>query len=155
MNSKSSTPSIYRRPESVLVVVLAPPNQTLLLKRQPPSGFWQSITGSMEWDEESPRKTSVRELKEETGITAELSHFKNWQRRFRYSIPKQLVHRYDEGIEFNVEHLFSIQLPETVPVHILLSEHQKFQWVNIQDAIDLVWSWSNREALMMVEQFYK
>ena len=133
-----------------MVVVQVPPNLTLLLKRQPPGEFWQSVTGSMEWSEQRPLQTSVRELKEETGIVAEPDQFKNWQRRFRYSIPSQLLYRYQDGVSFNVEHMFSIQLSEVVPIQIVADEHQEFQWIRIQDAIDLVWSWSNREALTIV-----
>ena len=133
-----------------MVIVEVPPNLTLLLKRQPPGEFWQSVTGSMEWSEQCPRQTSVRELKEETGIMAEPAQFKNWRRRFRYSIPNQLLYRYRDGVSFNVEHMFSIQLSEVVPVQIVADEHQDFQWVKIQDAIDLVWSWSNREALALI-----
>lgn len=153
MSLKPDLTPNYRRPESVLVVVQVPPDLTLLLKRQPPGAFWQSVTGSMEWSESCPRQTSVRELREETGITAEPSQFKNWERRFRYSIPKQLLHRYRDGVCFNVEHMFSIQLPEVVPVQIVANEHQDFQWIKIQDAIDLVWSWSNREALTIVDHW--
>lgn len=140
----------YRRPESVLVIVQVPPDLTLLLKRQPPGEFWQSVTGSMEWSERCPRQTSVRELREETGIMAEPDQFRNWRRRFRYSIPSQLLHRYQDGVGFNVEHLFSIELSEAVPVQIVADEHQDFQWIRIQDAMELVWSWSNREALTMI-----
>ena len=59
----------YKRPESVLVVVYTVSGQTLLLKRNRPV-FWQSITGSLKWPDESAPDAAYRELEEETGIHA-------------------------------------------------------------------------------------
>ena len=57
----------YKRPESVLVVVLTWPGEFLLLRRSEPAGFWQSVTGSLEAGE-GARLAAVRELREETGL---------------------------------------------------------------------------------------
>ena len=51
----------YKRPESVLVVVYTVSGQTLLLKRKRPI-FWQSITGSLKWPDESASDAAYREL---------------------------------------------------------------------------------------------
>ena len=41
----------YRRPESVLIVIYTDGGEFLLLERRRPPGFWQSVTGSLEWGE--------------------------------------------------------------------------------------------------------
>ena len=57
----------FRRPESVLIVIHTEGGEFLLLERLRPPGFWQSVTGSMEWGE--PADTAARrEVIEETGI---------------------------------------------------------------------------------------
>ena len=65
----------YKRPESVLVVVYTADRETLILQRVGNS-FWQSVTGSLNWDEESPEEAARRELFEETGIATE----KGWRK---------------------------------------------------------------------------
>lgn len=58
----------YKRPESVLVVVYVQSSrQVLMLQRRDDPDFWQSVTGSLE-DNETPRETALREVKEEIGI---------------------------------------------------------------------------------------
>ena len=41
----------FRRPESVLIVIYTVGGEFLLLERRRPPGFWQSVTGSLEWGE--------------------------------------------------------------------------------------------------------
>src|SRR5487761_2169482 len=57
----------YRRPESVLVVIYDAADEFLLIERCKPAGFWQSVTGSLEWGE-MPDDAARREVIEETGI---------------------------------------------------------------------------------------
>lgn len=141
----------FRRPESVLVVVYTTDEQTLLLKRKHPGSFWQSVTGSMEWSGESRIQTAVRELREETGIEADFGALRDWNRIFQYPIPAALRHRYSDSVRFNREHVFSIRLPGIRPVTLQPAEHSEFFWVDIRAAQNIVWSWSNREALEMVK----
>jgi len=54
----------------VLVVVYALPDLILVLKRAAAGKFWQSVTGSMQRSESSPRQTAGRELQKETGLVA-------------------------------------------------------------------------------------
>ena len=60
-----ATMAAYKRPESVLIVVYTAACEVLMLRRVEPSDFWQSVTGSLEWDE-SPMGAACRELVEET-----------------------------------------------------------------------------------------
>ena len=53
-----------------MVVVYTAAGETLLLKRLQPV-FWQSVTGSLEWPDETPEDAARREVYEETGIEAD------------------------------------------------------------------------------------
>ena len=147
---KSDSERKFRRPESVLVVVYTSDDKTLLLKRTPPQSFWQSVTGSMMWEGESKIQTAIRELREETGVVAEPGELRDWKRTFKFTIPPVYRHRYEVGVQFNREHVFSILLPETKPIVLQQNEHIEYRWVDLRTAQDVVWSWSNREALETV-----
>jgi len=141
-----------RRPESILLIVHTADAMTLLLKRTPPGGFWQSVTGSMEWEENSVKDAAVRELKEETGIEAPIEDVFDWNRSFRFPIPRQVQHRYRDTDRTNKENMLSVRLRARLPVALKAQEHTDCQWVPIDEAQHIVWSWSNREALRMVEK---
>lgn len=57
-------------PVSVLVVMVSPSGDFLLIERADKVGYWQSVTGSLDFPEESPLQAAVRELEEETGFKA-------------------------------------------------------------------------------------
>jgi len=65
---------VYKRPESVLVVIHTPRGEVLLLRRRQPADFWQSVTGSLEWGE-STAQAARRELAEETGFAGNTLSF--------------------------------------------------------------------------------
>jgi len=69
MNYRSMLQKSCKRPESVLVVVYTRAGEVLMLRRTSPRGFWQSVTGSLEWGE-LPAHAAARELYEETGLRA-------------------------------------------------------------------------------------
>ena len=51
-----------------MIVIYTAGGEFLLLERRRPPGFWQSVTGSLEWGETADA-AARRELIEETGIT--------------------------------------------------------------------------------------
>ena len=57
-------------PVSVLVVMVSPNGDFLLIERADKAGYWQSVTGSLDFPDEPPLQAAVRELAEETGFNA-------------------------------------------------------------------------------------
>lgn len=144
--------SQYKRPESILLVTCTKQGQTLILKRIGHHTFWQSVTGSIRWSGETPAETAVRELREETGIEVCVDEIRDWNRRFRFAIPAQVRHRYEPGVCMNVEHMFSVCLPKTFAISLQPEEHSDYLWLDLETAMDKVWSWSNREAMRLVQK---
>lgn len=142
-----------KKPVSVLVLVHAPTLRVLLLERAAHPGYWQSVTGSQEGDE-SLLETAVRELREETGIDADEADLLDWRLCNRYEIFPEWRHRYASGVTQNTEHVFSLLVPEDTTVTIAPAEHLGHVWLPWQDAARKVFSWSNRDAILMLpDQF--
>jgi len=117
----------------------------LLLKRVSPFEFWQSVTGSLDPDE-APADTAARELFEETGLHSEGMLTDSGTARV-FTIDPRWRDRYPPGITENTEHEFRYRISGPVDVAIDADEHSEWHWVPIDEAIDLVWSWTNKEAL--------
>ncbi len=145
--SAAGDPAIVaaRRPESVLVVVYADDGSVLLLRRHRPFDFWQSVTGSLT-EGESDAEAAVRELQEETGLTdeGELSFSGN---RRTFVIDPRWRNRYAPGVTENVEYEWRYRLPAPREVTLDAHEHSAFRWLPLPDAVETVWSWTNRVAL--------
>lgn len=133
-----------RRPESVLVVVYTRAHEFLLLERVNPTGFWQSVTGSLEWDE-TPGQAARRELAEETGLAAE--GLRDGEVSQRFPILPQWRSRFAEGVESNLEHVWYLELPEQVDVVLNPQEHSRHVWLELDAALERVTSWTNRDAI--------
>lgn len=141
----------YKRPESVLVVVTTRTGKVLLLKRADHACFWQSITGSLEWDDASPARAAARELYEESGIAVAPETLKDWQLSQRYEILPEFRHRYEPGVTHNTEHFFSVELPDVCDIRLSPGEHLEYLWVDMPAAIERVFSWTNRVALERIQ----
>jgi dATP pyrophosphohydrolase len=136
-----------KRPESVLVVVHTRDGKVLLLQRADNPAYWQSITGSLEWGDESPVLTAVRELFEETGIVVPAEALRDWRISKEYEIFPEFRYRSAPGVTHNTEHFFSLELPVEVPVRLSPGEHLEYVWVDFAAALARVFSWTNREAI--------
>lgn len=132
------------RPESVLVIIHTPERQCLLLERLRPGGFWQSVTGTMRWDE-APVKTAAREVDEETGLDADGLVDAHVQRRF--PILPEWRDRYSQDVTENLEHLWFLPVRKVCPITLNAEEHSAYRWLELEEAIVSVTSWTNREAL--------
>lgn len=142
---------VVKRPESVLVVIHSGA-EVLLLHRRPPFDFWQSVTGSMEWHETDPRLTAKRELFEETGLAVELAptaspQLVDLQLCQRFIIDPRWRHRYADDAYENVEHAFSLELAAPCLIRLDTSEHDRYQWLPVEQAMEQLWSETNRRAL--------
>lgn len=134
----------FRRPESVLIVVYTTTHDVLLLERVRPAGFWQSVTGTLEWGE-SPAAAARRELREETGLSGAGLRAGTPPRRF--PILPAWASRYAPGVTENVEYPWYLELDERCEVRLNPEEHTTAQWLPLDTAIARVTSWTNREAL--------
>jgi dATP pyrophosphohydrolase len=134
----------YRRPESVLIVVYTEGGEFLLLERRRPVGFWQSVTGSLEWGEFAD-DAARREVVEETGITQGVLVNLQWTQV--YDILPSFGKVYAPGITQNLEHSFSLRLTQRVPVTLSESEHVRFRWASGAEAAETVSSSTNRAVI--------
>jgi len=135
---------VYRRPESVLIVIHTDAGEFLLLERRRPAGFWQSVTGSLEWGE-LPDTAARREVIEETGITQGALINLHWMQE--YEIMPAFGKVYAPGITRNLEHAFSLRLVQRMPVTLSDTEHVRFRWVAGAEAAETVSSSSNRAVI--------
>ncbi len=139
----------FKQPVSVLVVIHTPALQVLLLERAAHPGFWQSVTGSRE-GEESPAETARREVFEETGIDTRQHWLTDWSLTNTFEIFREWRHRYAPGTTHNVEHVFSLLVPTTLDIVAAPDEHRTCEWVDYRQAAERCFSWSNRDAILML-----
>lgn len=141
----------FKKPVSVLVVIHTPALDVLLLERMRHPGFWQSVTGSQE-DDEPLLETARREVQEETGVDAASSDFLDWQQTNCFEIFSEWRDRYGPGVTHNTEHVFSLCVPPGTPVTVAPEEHLGYRWLPWQQAAAECFSWSNRDAILLLPQ---
>ncbi len=136
-----------RRPESVLIVIYTAEGEFLLLERCRPPGFWQSVTGSLEWGEMAD-DAARREVVEETGITQGLLRNLHWTQV--YDILPSFGKKYAPGVTRNLEHAFALKLLRRAPVTLSATEHVQYLWAPAAQAIETVSSLSNRAVIQQL-----
>jgi dATP pyrophosphohydrolase len=134
----------FRRPESVLVVIYTAAGEFLLLERRRPPGFWQSVTGSLEWGEMAD-DAARREVIEETAITQ--GSLINLQWTQVYEVLPAFGKKYAPGVTRNLEHAFALKLLNQVPVSLSPTEHVQYRWMSAGEAVATVSSSSNRAII--------
>lgn len=139
--------TIYKNPVSVLVVIHTPALEVLLLERKGHPGYWQSVTGSQE-DGEPLARTAQREVQEETGIDTGDYDLTDWQLTNSFEIFLEWRHRYAPGVTHNTEHVFSLLVPDRLPIRLAPAEHLAYRWLPWDLAAAEVFSWSNRDAIL-------
>lgn len=141
----------FKTPVSVLVVIHTPALDVLLLERAAHPGFWQSVTGSLEAGE-APRQAAIREVAEETGIACTGGELIDWRQSNRFEIFPQWRARYAAGVSHNIEHVFSLRVGEAQPIILAPAEHRAWRWLPWREAAAACFSWTNRDAILMLGQ---
>jgi dATP pyrophosphohydrolase len=140
----------YKLPVSVLVVIHTRADEVLLLERARRPGYWQSVTGSLDWAEEPLELAAAREVREETGIDPAGGVLQRWNVAYTFEIYLHWRHRFAPGVTHNTEHVFGLALPAPLPVSIAPEEHIAFAWMPWREAAEKCFSWSNRDAIRML-----
>ncbi|WP_194720629.1 dihydroneopterin triphosphate diphosphatase [Noviherbaspirillum malthae] len=157
----------YKIPVSVLVVIHSPELDVLLIERADKPGYWQSVTGSKDTEDEPLQQTAIREVFEETGIRivdetsnaerqsncVSISNLNNWQLSNVYEIYPVWRHRYAPGVTRNTEHVFGLLVPRDIPVVLAPREHTSQMWLPYREAADRCFSPSNAEAILQLPNY--
>jgi dATP pyrophosphohydrolase len=137
---------MFKTPISALVLIHTKDLQVLIMERADKTGYWQSVTGSLELGE-TPLEAAIREVKEETGLDTKQYNLQDWQASNVYEIYPHWRHRYALGVVENTEHLFGLELPSELPIKLAPNEHVRYEWINWREAAKRVFSWTNVDAL--------
>lgn len=142
-------PLPHKIPRSVLVVIHTPALELLLIERALSPGFWQSVTGSLDAEDEPFEAAAVREVMEETGLDAHApGHcLSDWGLENTYEIYPEWQHRYAPGVFSNTERVFGLCIPAPVRVTLSPREHRDQVWLPWLEAMDRCFSFSNAEAV--------
>lgn len=157
----------YKIPESVLVVIYTAALDVLLIERADKPGYWQSVTGSKDAEDEPLVETAVREVYEETGIRLvasapealrvhnelPLTHLSDWRLSNIFEIYPVWRHRYAPGITKNTEHVFGLLVPRDIPITLAPREHLNHLWLPYREAADKCFSPSNAEAILQLPKY--
>ena len=138
-------------PISVLVVIYKSNRDVLLIERADRTGFWQSVTGSLDALDEDLALAAAREVFEETGIAVDrlpIGALKNMHQQIEYEIYPEWRFRYQAGITRNTEHWFALQVPEDTEVRLSPREHVAYEWLPYEAAAKKCFSPSNGEAIL-------
>lgn len=141
-------------PISVLVLIHNRNREVLLLERADRPGFWQSVTGSLDFIDEPFESAAIREVAEETGIDVQalpLGSLQNLHHAVQYEIYPGWRHRYPPGVERNTEHWFALEVPANTAIQLAPREHLQYVWLPYQEAAQKCFSHTNRDAIL---QFY-
>lgn len=118
----------------------------LLLKRiESYGGFWQSVTGSLEGDE-THKQAAIREMREETGISASDDDLIELGIVNTFEIAPQWRSRYEPGVTHNEEVCFALKINER-DIRLDPIEHESWCWVSYEQAMEMLFWESNKRAL--------
>jgi dATP pyrophosphohydrolase len=138
----------YKIPRSVLVVIHSPDLQVLMMERTAWPGFWQSVTGSLEREDELLREAAIREVREETGLDATRYALEDLGVENSFEIFARHRPRYAPGVTHNLEHAFRLELPGPLAVALAPGEHSRYRWLPQAEAAAITMSWTNRDAIL-------
>lgn len=148
--------------------MVSPNGDFLLIERADKAGYWQSVTGSLDFPDELPLQAAVRELKEETGFNAipvqlptvdgsdssELLQpglLRPWPHSLEYEIFEHWRHRYPQGVTHNTEHWFMVCVPANFKPTLAVSEHLGYAWLKAGEAAKRCFSPNNAQAILALD----
>jgi len=123
----------------------------LLIERADRSGFWQSVTGSLDAPDENLASAATREVFEETGISVnQLAEgaLQNMHHQIEYEIYPEWRFRYPQGVSRNTEHWFALEVPDDIQIKLAPREHVAYEWLPFELAAKKCFSPSNGEAIL-------
>jgi 8-oxo-dGTP pyrophosphatase MutT (NUDIX family) len=134
------------RGDQEIIVVVRRRGELLVMRRAPERlGYWSLVSGGLEPGEES-WTAAVRELREETGLEAQV---RKLSIALSYSLlddPPAIRARYAPGIERVTVHAFVTDAPDGWEP-TLDAEHDLYRWCDLAEAIGLVAYDTARDAL--------
>ena len=145
-SSQSGAEDRRQRVVEAIVFRRTDPVRFLLLRRTPArGGWWQAVTGSVE-DGEDLETAARREVREETGLAATVDFVD-----LDFAFPFEFTKYGGEGPLAAVKHSFGIETAgEAVRTG---EEHDAWEWVTYQEALDrLTWE-DNKEAFRRLKQY--
>ena len=131
-------------PISILVIIYTKNKDILLLKKNNDKDMWQSVTGSLNENEE-PVEAAKREVFEETGLSTK--NLIDCNKQYIFEIYEMWRHKYEDGVTHNTEHVFLLELENKVDIKIDSNEHTQYEWINRVKAAEKVFSHTNRQAI--------
>lgn len=114
------------------------------MERKDWSGFWQSVTGSLE-EGETPTDAAIRELFEETGLRSSDGVLSDCDQINEYEIFTEFRHKYEPGQTRNREYVFTFRLKECTEVK--LTEHVDYCWLTKEQAIAKAFTQTDKNAI--------
>jgi dATP pyrophosphohydrolase len=142
----------YKIPRSVLVVIHTADWRVLLIERADHPGYWQSVTGSLDREDEPLEGAAAREVFEETGIVAAEHRLADWRMTNVYDIYPEWQWRYAPGVTRNTEHVLGLRTPDIVPVRLAPREHVSSAWLPWREAAERCFSPSNAQAILRLPE---
>jgi len=147
----------HKQPRSAQIVIFAETErgrEFLLLKRVAShGGFWQPVTGSLE-NEETHVEAAVREVGEETGISARAEDLIDLMLVNRFEIAPQWRAKYAPGVTHNEEVCFALKV-DKCEVRVDSVEHDGWVWVDYNTEISMLHWESNKRALACVARIFE
>lgn len=123
----------------------------MLIERADRSGFWQSVTGSLDAPDENLASAATREVFEETGISVNQlpeGALQNMHHQIEYEIYPEWRFRYPQGVSRNTEHWFALEVPDDIQIKLAPREHVAYEWLPFELAAKKCFSPSNGEAIL-------